>query len=168
VTTRNLQTPEHFNKQILKLGQYVLNIKIVLHTKHITTSNPQTRLELYLGTPLNTLYDWHEVASHSKGKNSYTIVGLGLNITRPTYRTSRTMIHQSICRERITRVHGMGANPPIPITPLFSWNMDSWVTTYLSRNPHIVVQKKHCRGPLGPSTPLICTLANLHVLNLLL
>jgi hypothetical protein len=86
-------------------------------------------------------------------KHSYTILGLGLNIATPTYRTSHTMIHQSICQEKIARVHNMGANPFVNL--LFPSNMDSWIATYLSGNPHIVVQKKHCGGPpLRPSALL--------------
>jgi hypothetical protein len=33
---------------------YVLNIKVILQRKHMTTYNPQTHFELYLGTRLNT------------------------------------------------------------------------------------------------------------------
>jgi len=86
------------------------------------------------------------------GKNTKTILGSGLNIATPTYRTIHTTIHQFDMAREIARVHGMGANPPV--TLLFPSNMDSWVATYLSGNPHLAVQKK---ASWGPATPSICT-----------
>jgi len=54
----------------------------------------------------------------------------------------------------------MGANPPV--IPLFSSNMESWVATYISGNPHVVVQKKHY-GALHSIHLHYETIATLHV-----
>ena len=75
---------------------------------------------------------------------------LGLDWTKVSHFELKYLFLTNIMSRKLARVHGMGGNPPV--IPLFSSNMDSWVTTYLSGNPHVVVQKKHYGGPpLRPS-----------------